>query len=311
MIDARAVIETSGLGKRYGKHWAVQDCTLSLPEGRIAALVGPNGAGKSTLLRMLAGVTAPSVGDVSVAGQSPSDSDGLSHVGYLDQERPLYRDFRVGEMIRFGRELNPRWDDARARKYLDELGISLRDRVGKLSGGQQAQVALTMCLAKRPDLLLLDEPVAALDPLARENLMHLLLRSVVDDGTTVMLSSHAVADLASICDYVVLLNGSRLQLADELDRVLLTHRLLIGPSGEVWIAPEGVTVVASMTTGRQVTMLVRTEQPLVAPGWEVHEATLEEVVIAYLRQPPSPPLDLGMSSRFSDRRATDVIAESR
>ncbi len=187
MTDATAAIETSGLGKRYGRSWAVKDCSLSLPVGRIAALVGPNGAGKSTLLRMLAGVTAPTVGEISIAGRSPSDAEGLSRVGYLDQDRPLYKDFRVAEMLRFGRELNPRWDDERARDHLDELGIALSSRVGKLSGGQQAQVALTLCLAKRPDLLLLDEPVAALDPLARESLMHLLLRSVVDDATTVVL----------------------------------------------------------------------------------------------------------------------------
>lgn len=311
MTDVVAAIETLELGKRYGKTWAVQDCTLSLPKGKIVALVGPNGAGKSTLLRMIAGITVPSAGSVTVAGISPSDSEGLSRVGYLDQERPLYKDFRVAEMLRFGREFNPRWDDDRALSYLEELGIPLTSRVGRLSGGQQAQVALTMCLAKGPDLLLLDEPVAALDPLARENLMHLLLRSVVDDETTVVLSSHAIADLASICDYVVILNGSLLQLAGELDHVLASHRLLIGPAEEVSVMPDEVTVVASATTGRQATVLVRTEQPLAASGWEVHEPTLEEIVIAYLRQQPGSTIEFGMSTRSSGRRTAEQGTEQR
>jgi ABC-2 type transport system ATP-binding protein len=255
MSAATVAIETSGLGKRYGGAWAVQDCTFSLAEGRIAALVGPNGAGKSTLLRMLAGVTAPSVGTVLISGGSPTAPKGLSRIGYLDQERPLYKDFSVGEMLRFGREFNPRWDDARARDYLSDFDISLRARVAKLSGGQRAQVALTMCLAKCPDLLLLDEPTGALDPLARENLMHVLLRSVADYGTTVMLSSHAIADLANICDYVILIEDSRIQVADDLDRVLAKHRVLIGSSEGISVAPEGVEVISSVTTSRETTIL--------------------------------------------------------
>lgn len=162
-------VETLGLGKRYGRTWGLRDCSFRLPPGRVAGLVGPNGAGKSTLLRMLAGMSTPSAGEMSVLGRSPMNqsADVLARIGYLDQERPLYRSFRVSEMLRFGRELNPRWDDARARRHLDALAIDPRSRIGELSGGQQAQVALIMCLAKRPELLLLDEPVAALDPPAR------------------------------------------------------------------------------------------------------------------------------------------------
>src|ERR1035437_7055740 len=181
---------------------------------------------------MAAGITRPSAGSVEVFGRSPQDHtvQALRQIGYLDQERPLYRSFRVAEMMRFGERLNPNWDGLAARDYLTELGIPGDSKVGKLSVGQQAQVALTMCLAKRPPLLLLDEPVAALDPVAREGLMHILLRSVVDDNTTVVLSSHAVADLATICDYVIILSASRVYVADDLDYVLASHRLLMASS---------------------------------------------------------------------------------
>jgi ABC-2 type transport system ATP-binding protein len=301
MTAATVAIETSGLGKRYGGNWAVQDCTFSLTKGRIAALVGPNGAGKSTLLRMLAGVTVPSVGDVWISGRSPADPEGLSRIGYLDQERPLYNDFSVAEMLRFGREFNPRWDDAKARDYLADFDISLRARVGKLSGGQRAQVALTMCLAKCPDLLLLDEPAGSLDPLARENLMHVLLRTVADYGTTVMLSSHAIADLVNICDYVLLIEDSRIQVADDLDRVLAEHRVLIGSNDGISVAPEGMAVISAATTSRETTMLVRSDNLPEVPGWEVHDPSLEEIVLAYLRKRPQPTIDFGTSPRLSVR----------
>ncbi|MGD0692980.1 MAG: ABC transporter ATP-binding protein [Acidimicrobiales bacterium] len=265
--------------------WGLRDCSFALPQGRVAALVGPNGAGKSTLLRMLAGVNAPSEGVVTVLGKSPrtQTADALSRTAYLDQDRPLYKDFRVDEILRFGRELNPRWDDERAQRHLEELRISQASRVAQLSGGQQAQVALTMCLAKRPELLLLDEPVAALDPLARENLMQILLQSVADDGTTVLLSSHAVTDLATICDYVIILSASRVQFAGELDEVLGVHRILVGSAGTVSLTLDGATVISSITAGRQSTLVVRAEHPIIDPSWEVFEPTLDEIVLAYLR----------------------------
>jgi ABC-2 type transport system ATP-binding protein len=278
-------VETMGLGKRYRRTWGLQDCSFALPQGRVAALVGPNGAGKSTLLRMLAGISTPSTGTINVLGLSPrtQNVEALSRMAYLDQDRPLYKDFRVEELLRFGRELNPRWDDARARRHFEELRIPLESRIGRLSGGQQAQVALTMCLAKRPELLLLDEPVAALDPLAREDLMQILLESVVDDGTTVLLSSHAVADLATVCDYVIILSSSRVQFSGELDHVLGVHRLIVGPAGTGSASLNGATIISSVPTGRTNTLLVRTEQPIIDPAWEVLEPTLEEIVLAYLR----------------------------
>jgi len=279
MSEAPA-LETIGLGKRYGHTWGLRDCSFDIPTGRIAALVGPNGSGKSTLLRVAVGVARPTTGHVRVFGRTPEEV--LHRVGYLDQERPLYRSFKVGEMLRFGEKLNPLWDAAAARLYLGELKISLGARVGNLSVGQQAQVALTICLAKRPDLLLLDEPVAALDPLARESVMQVLLRAVVQDGTTVLLSSHVIADLATVCDYLIILSASRVSLADDLAYVLASHHLLVGARDTS--APTGTEVIAATHTGRQTNLLVRVTEPIDDAGWRVEEPTLEEIVIAYLRR---------------------------
>ena len=277
-------LDTIGLGKRYGHVWGLRDCTFDIPSGRIAALVGPNGSGKSTLLRMAAGITRPTTGHVRVFGHSPAKQgeEVLRRIGYLDQERPLYRSFKVSEMLRFGKKLNRNWDSATARQYLAELNIPIESRVGNLSVGQQAQVAVTMCLAKRPELLLLDEPVAALDPLARESLMQVLLSAVVRDGTTVLLSSHAIADLAMVCDYLIILSASRVSLADDLDYVLASHRLLVGARDAS--PPAGADVIAARHTERQADLLVRVKEPIGDTAWRVEEPTLEEIVIAYLRR---------------------------
>jgi ABC-2 type transport system ATP-binding protein len=290
-MNDTAALETTGLGKRYRSKWGLKDCTLSLPKGRVAALVGPNGAGKSTLLRMAAGITTPSAGDITVFGSSPQHQtvDVLARIGYLDQERPLYKSFRVSEMLRMGRKLNGRWDDAGAREYLGGLDISLDARVGKLSVGQQAQVALTLCIAKRPDLLLLDEPVAALDPLARAQLMQLLLSSVAEHGTTVLLSSHALPDLELACDYLIIVSGARVTLAGDLEEVRVGHRLLVGPKREASAVPAGAVVISATDTARQSTWLIRCKGPISDPTWNVAEPTLEEIVLAYLRQSAAPP----------------------
>lgn len=285
MTETDVALEASGLGKRYGRSWGLRDCTLQLPKGRVAALVGSNGAGKSTLLRMAAGITHPTVGTIRVLGRNPEQQavDVLRRIGYLDQERPIYRYFRVEEMLRVGRDLNPTWDDPGARAYLKDLDISTRSKVGQLSIGQQAQVALALCLAKRPELLLLDEPVAALDPLAREQLMSVLLRSVADEGTTVLMSSHVISDLEAVCDFVIILYQSRVAIADDLEHLLASHRLLIGARRDDSVIPAGAVVVSRTDTERQSSWLVRTELPTVDPTWEVLEPTLTEVVLAYLR----------------------------
>jgi ABC-2 type transport system ATP-binding protein len=285
MTETDVALEASGLGKRYGRSWGLQDCSLQLPRGRVAALVGSNGAGKSTLLRMAAGITHPTVGTIRVLGRNPEQQavDVLRRIGYLDQERPIYPYFRVEEMLRVGRGLNPTWDDMGARAYLKDLDISLRSKVGRLSLGQQAQVALALCLAKRPELLLLDEPVAALDPLAREQLMSVLLRSVADEGTTVLMSSHVMSDLEAVCDFIVILYQSRVALADDLEHLLASHRLLVGARRDDSVIPDGAVVVSRTDTERQSSWLVRTERPVVDPTWEVLEPTLTEIVLAYLR----------------------------
>ncbi|MGH9297100.1 MAG: ABC transporter ATP-binding protein [Acidimicrobiales bacterium] len=283
-MSSTPALETVGLGKRYGHTWGLRDCSFDIPAGRIAALVGPNGSGKSTLLRMAAGITRPTTGLVRVFGHSPVEQteEVLRRVGYLDQESPLYHSFKVGEMLRFGEKLNPNWDAASARQYLADLNISVESRIGHLSIGQQAQVALTMCLAKRPELLLLDEPVAALDPLAREALMQVLLGAVVQDGTTVLLSSHAIADLATVCDYLIILSASRVSLVDDLDYVLASHRLLVGARDRG--PPAGADIIAATHSERQTDLLVRVEEPIGDGAWRVEEPTLEEIVIAYLKR---------------------------
>ncbi len=279
------VIETNSLTKRFGRKWGLRDCSLSIPAGKVAALVGPNGAGKSTLLRMATGLSRPTSGEIYVLGEEPigNSASFLSRIGYLDQERPLYRGFRVDEMFRFGEGTNPTWNMTTAHAYVDQLGISLRDRVNNLSGGQQAQVALTMCLAKQPELLILDEPAAALDPVAREDLLRLLMREVAERGTSVVLSTHALGDVGSICDYLVIMSHSTIVLADDLEFVVESHRFLGAPSPNVPELPEGVTVIDTRTSSRDVTYLVRMTLPLSDETWEITQPTLDEVIMAYLR----------------------------
>jgi ABC-type multidrug transport system ATPase subunit len=277
------VLETDRLGKRYGNKWALRDCSLQLPAGRIAALVGPNGAGKSTLLHLAVGLLRPDAGAVRVFGQPPyRDTGVLSGIGFVAQDTPLYRDFTAAELVVMGAKLNRHWDGDLARNRLAQLGIPPRQPVGKLSGGQRAQVALALALAKRPRLLLLDEPIASLDPLARREFLQSLMGSVAESGTTVLLSSHLLGDLERVCDYLVVLHASRVQLAGAVDDLVAEHRLLVGPRhGDGPIA--GVrAVVRASHTDRQSTLLVRVEDGFDDPQWTVREVTLEDVILAYL-----------------------------
>jgi len=218
------VVEASGLGKRYGGTWALRECTLEIPAGRVAALIGPNGAGKSTLLNLAVGLTTPSAGGVSVLGGrragSPAALDGIAFVA---QDTPLYRTLSVADMIYITRSLNRRFDQAYARTRLDELGIPPRRKAGKLSGGQQAQLALTLALARRPRLLVLDEPVAMLDPIARHDFMATVLAAATGDGVSVLLSSHVLTELERVADYLVLLARGQVRLAGEVNDLLASH----------------------------------------------------------------------------------------
>ncbi|MDH6462145.1 ABC-2 type transport system ATP-binding protein [Micromonospora sp. A200] len=276
-------LEAQGLGKRYGKTWALRDCSLHLPAGRIAALVGPNGAGKSTLLHLAVGLLRPDAGAVRIFGESPYDNpEQLPEMGFVAQDTPLYRDFTAAELVDLGGRLNRRWDAALARNRLAQLGIPPDLRVGKLSGGQRAQVALALALAKRPRLLLLDEPVASLDPLARRGFLQSLMGSVAESETTVLLSSHLLADLERVCDYLIVLNAAQVQLADSVDDLVAAHRQLVGPRYDDGPIGGVAEVVRASHTDRQSTLLVRTDGPVTDPAWTVREVGLEDVVLAYL-----------------------------
>jgi ABC-2 type transport system ATP-binding protein len=283
-------LETTGLAKRYGATWALRDCSLAIPEGRVSALVGPNGAGKTTLLQMAIGISQPTHGHVEVFGWSPHDQPlmVLARVGFVAQDHPLYRGFSVAEMLRFGGKLNPRWDERIALERLDRLGIGLEQRVGNLSGGQQAQVALVLALAKRPDLVLLDEPVAALDPLARREFLQSLMDAVAERSLTVLLSSHILADLERVCDHLVILSASRVQLAADIDEIVAGHTLLVGPREDAERIVARHTVVQERSSGRQATLLVASEafggdsSWLTEPAWLAERPSLEEIVLAYL-----------------------------
>jgi ABC-2 type transport system ATP-binding protein len=276
-------VQARALGKRYGRTWALQDCALEVPAGRIAALVGPNGAGKTTLLHLAVGLLRPDAGEVRVFGRDPRSV--LPEVGFVAQDTPLYRDFTAAELVTMGGKLNRRrWDAALARERLAMLGIPPDKRVGKLSGGQRAQVALALALAKRPRLLLLDEPIASLDPLARREFMQALMGAVAESETTVLLSSHLLADLERSCDYLVVLQQSRVQLTGAVDELLETHRTLVGPRAGSESIPGVAKVVRASHTERQSTLLVRRGDGPIDPLWTEHEVTLEDLVLAHLAE---------------------------
>jgi ABC-2 type transport system ATP-binding protein len=279
-----SALQTDALGKRYGSKWALRDCTLEVPEGTVTALVGPNGAGKTTLLQLAVGLLEPSTGGVSVLGRSPRDqaAELLPRIGFVAQEHPLHKGFTIGETLRLGRELNPSWDDAAARERIQRLDLPLTQKVGKLSGGQQAQVALTLALAKRPELLLLDEPVASLDPLARREFLNTVMEAVSETGMTVLLSSHIVADLERVCDHLVILSESRPQLVGPIEEVVASHRLLTGPLADATDVARVHDVIRATHTKRQTSLLVRANGHVYDAKWELHEVDLEEIVLAYL-----------------------------
>jgi ABC-2 type transport system ATP-binding protein len=286
-----SAVFTDGLGKLYRSrrthraNWALRDCTLEVPTGRICGLVGANGAGKTTLLRLLVGLARPTAGTVRVLGERPGDSsDFLREVGYLAQDIPLYRRWSVADHLAMGAQLNPAWDAATARDRIDGLGIPLDQRVGTLSGGQRAQLALALALGKRPRILLLDEPVAAMDPLARREFLTSLGTAVADsDGAlTVILSSHLVSDLERICDYLIVLSESRNLLSGELDEVLASHRRLTAPRRDTDAIQRQHTVLRAEHTPRQTDLWVRLNGPLLDPSWQSEQLSLEDIVLAYL-----------------------------
>ncbi|WUB72514.1 ABC transporter ATP-binding protein [Streptomyces sp. NBC_00576] len=280
-------MEAAGLGKRFGrKGWALRECTFRLPAGRVCAVVGPNGAGKSTLLAHAAGLLRPTEGTLTVLGTSPAEA--RERMAYVAQDKPLHPQLTVADTLRLGRELNPRrWDAAVAEGVVADGALDPDAKIRTLSGGQRTRVALALALGKRPELLLLDEPMADLDPLARHELMGTLMADAADNGTTVVMSSHVVAELEGSCDHVLLLGAGQVRLAGPLDDLLGAHALVTGPAADL----DGHTVIESRTTGRQTTALIRSGGRL-AGTWQSATPTLEELVLAHLRSPAAPALHI-------------------
>jgi len=276
-------LEASGLGKRYGRRWALRECTLSVPAGRVVGLVGPNGAGKTTLLQLAVGLLAPTSGTIEVLGGEPAGNPAqLGRVGFVAQDTPIYGALSVADHLRLGAWLNPGWDAAMAQGRIDQLGLDPRQRAGKLSGGQRAQLALTLALAKRPELLILDEPVASLDPLARREFLQHLMEAVAEHELSVLLSSHLVADLERVCDHLVVLVASRVQIAGEVEELLASHHRLTGARRDPASLPTDQQVIEASHTDRQSTLLVHSDGPIHDPAWTVEQVSLEDVVLAYM-----------------------------
>ena len=252
------VVQADGLTKRYGRRTALSDCTLAVPPGKVVGLVGPNGAGKTTLLLIAVGMLRPTAGRIEVLGGRPAaNAAQLAKVGFVAQDTPIYAGLTIADHLRFGAHTNPGWDQRIARDRIAELGLDPALKAGKLSGGQRAQLALTLALAKRPELLVLDEPVARLDPLARREFLRSLMAYIAEHGASVILSSHLVSDLERVCDYLIMLMASRVRLAGEVDDLLASHFRLIGARRDPADLPAGCVVLDESHTDRQSTLIVR------------------------------------------------------
>jgi ABC-2 type transport system ATP-binding protein len=292
-MSSAPALRADRVGKRYGQLWGLRDCTFAVPPGSVVGLVGPNGAGKTTLLSLTVGLLEPTEGQIEVFGEtSRAHTEAtLARVSYLAQDHPLYRGFSVGDMLRFGRELNPNWDQQLAQARIDKLGIPLKRKVKSLSGGQQAQVALTLALAKRAPLLVLDEPVASLDPIARLDFMRDVMAESADSGLTVIIASHVIAELERFCDWLLVLTNGRLQLAGPVDDLLAAHQVVTVPRQTTDAELPG-TLIQRTDSDRHSTVLVATEAAASNPGlelamWQVEPASFEQLVLGYLQRSPA------------------------
>jgi ABC-2 type transport system ATP-binding protein len=282
-----AVIQAQGLGKRYGhgRRWALTDCTLDIPAGRVVGLVGPNGAGKTTLLNLATGMLAPTAGTIRVLGGRPASGPAqLAMVGYVAQDSPTYAALSVADHLRLGARLNPGWDAALARDRIGRLGLDPARKAGRLSGGQRAQLALTLGIAKRPQLLVLDEPVAALDPLARREFLQGLMDATAEHELSVVLSSHLVSDLERACDYLIVLVDSRVRVAGGVEELLASHHRLLGPRRDPARLPADQHIIAARHSDHQTTLIVRADGPIQDPGSTVGRLSLEDLVLAYMHK---------------------------
>ncbi|MEU9098654.1 ABC transporter ATP-binding protein [Streptomyces sp. NPDC048361] len=287
----RWALEAHGLGKKYRRRWALREETFRIPAGRVCGLVGPNGAGKSTLLGIAARLVEPTRGELRIFGRPVGDPSAMPRYAYLGQDKPLFKRFTVAESLRMGQELNPGWDQAVAERIVREGKLSPDARIGSLSGGQRTRVAFALAFGKRPDLLLLDEPMSDLDPLARDEIASLLMSEVAERGTTVLMSSHLLADLEHMCDFLLVVADGRVRMAGDTDELVPLHTLVTGVTvdGELPSALQTHTVIDVRTGGRQFTALVRHEGPL-DPAWQLTEPSIEEVLLGCLRHPEAPAL---------------------
>jgi ABC-2 type transport system ATP-binding protein len=277
------VLQATGLSKQYGRRRALSDCHLWIPPGHVVGLVGPNGAGKTTLLQIAVGMLAPTSGSIEVVGGSPAaDAAQLAKVGFVAQETPVYAGLSVADHLQFGAHTNPGWDADLANDRIARLGLDPTQKAGKLSGGQRAQLALTLAIAKRPELLILDEPVASLDPLARREFLQSLMSYIAEYKASVILSSHLVSDLERVCDYLVVLVASRVQIAGEVEHLLATHHRLVGPRCDPASLDPTIHVIEASHTDRQSTLMVRSDQPIDDARWTVEQLSLEDLVLAYM-----------------------------
>ncbi|QER90484.1 ABC transporter ATP-binding protein [Streptomyces tendae] len=294
--EAQTALEVRGVGRRFGRNWVLRNATFRLPAGRVCGLVGPNGAGKTTLLEILAGLRAATEGQATVFGAPAGSLGAREQTAFLAQEKPLFPRFTVAETLRLGQELNPHWDQRMAENFVRAGNVPLDAPVGRLSGGQRTRVALALALGKRPDLILLDEPMADLDPLVRQETTAALLGEVAERGITVVISSHLVSELDTLCDYLLLMTQGGLRLAGDVDEIISVHRLLSRPNDAMSALQGGLpaglehhTVVEAHWDRHYTNVLVRPQGPIDST-WQISAPTLEEVVLAYLRQGDSIPL---------------------
>ena len=284
------VLESRALSRRYGRRQALTDCTLSIPAGRVAGLVGPNGAGKTTLLHLAVGLLAPTSGTIEVLGAPPPASpEQLARVGFVAQDTPTYAGLTVADHLKLGARMNPGWDAGLAQRRIASVALDPSQRAGKLSGGQRAQLALTLAIAKRPEYLILDEPVASLDPLARREFLQGLMEATAEHEVSVLISSHLVADLERVCDYLIVLTESRVQLTGDVDDLLASHRLVTGPRCDMAALPAEWHVISASHTDRQSTLLISTADPVSDTTWTVDQVSMEDLVLAYMSKAASTP----------------------
>ena len=280
-----APLHARNIGQRFGKKWVLRGCSFEVRPHVVTALVGPNGAGKSTLMSAATGLLAPTEGRIDIAGTPVQAAGAHPDLGYLAQDKPLYRRYRVRDMLEIGRHLNERWDAPHAESLVAAAGLDLNQRVATLSGGQRTRLALALVLGRRPGILLLDEPLADLDPLARLEVSQTLMAEVADTGMTVLMSSHILGEVVDLCEDLLVMGGGRITLAGSIDDVIAQHRVLVGPAtstADLGFLPAGA-VIEARHTARQTTLVVDRPVDLLPDGWQASDPTLDEVVVAYLR----------------------------